>query len=297
MMRDSSTHGRAFAEEFLQTLAGRTDLRIDQRAKNSDMGVVVSTNPLTVRPAFLGTGKDYSITSADIVCDPDADFVKGEMVICVPMRGGYWWVASVDEAGDGTTGGEGGGTDTDTPGSAGVELDPGLLDKDASTRIVSRARQLVGKLPENGAAWKAYMNLLSPPGYNPWCAFFISALYKELEIPGWARIKNGAVAGIYNASNANERITSPQDFPGCIVIKLAAGFDSSGDAIFSNGDHTCLFIDGNPRRGTTIGGNEGNNVSKKTGPLNPGKYKEIAFVAVQGLQDARSATDVTDGGI
>jgi hypothetical protein len=293
-MRESSTHGRAFAEEFLQTIAGRTDLRIDQRAKNSDMGVVISTNPLVVRPAFLGSGKNYAITSADIMCDPDADFVKGEMVICVPMRGGYWWVASLDEAGDGSTTSEGGG-DTASTTVPGVELDPGLLERSASDRIVARAKQLVGKLPENGAAWTAYMNPVN--GYNPWCAFFISALYKELKIPGWKRIGDGAVAGLYNKSNANERITNPQDFPGCIVIKLAAGFNSSGSAIFSGGDHTCLFIEGNARRATTIGGNEGDNVSRRTGPLNTGKYKAIAFVAVEGLQEDRSSTDVTDGGI
>lgn len=257
------------------------------------MGVVVSVNPLQVRPGFTGSDRSFVLIASEMITDPDADFVKGELVICTPIRGGYWYVRPTSPGGNAGYSGEGGGTDTDT-GTGGVEVDPGLLEKSASDRIVSRAKALVGKLPEGGTAWSNYMSPVS--GYDPWCAFFVKALYKEMQVPGWSSW-GGAVASIYNSASSSEIVSNPQDFPGCVIVKLAAGVDSSGNAIFSAGDHTCIFIDGNRTRGTSVGGNESNNVGLRNGAWNTRGYKEIAFIVPSGLKQDESATDVTDGGI
>jgi hypothetical protein len=296
MRYTTNNESRSFARELLGHIQSGADQRIDTNVHKSDLGVVTSTSPLLIRPMFSGTDNSFVITNADVICDPDVEFVAKQLVVVTPLPNGYFHVLPVDQAGSNPTGTDGGGTDTTVDNSAamGVTLDPGLRDASTSDKIVSTARKYVGKCAQGGATYNSLMSLVN--GADPWCGYFTQAIYKIAQVEG-AELISPAVASTYNAALDNpskaKLIDNPGDYPGCIILKLGKPL-SGGRAVFSDSgpsDHTTLFISGNKRTATTIGGNENDNVALKEGvTLNPGgKYRGgVHFLVLKGLMEART---------
>ena len=297
-MRSGNSDSRLLANDLVTHIQSGADRRIEQQVRGADIGLVLTASPLVVRPLYSGTDPSFRITAQDIVCDPDATFSKNQMVVCTPLKAGYWFVAPADGSGT-STGANAGGGDVPGSGSVNAALDSSLRDKAASDRIIAQATKYVGVTPEGGANHHSLMDQVGGSAIytSPWCGYFVQAIYKTALVNDDG-VCRAAVSSSYNAARvlALTVISNPGDYPGCIVIKLIKPLASDGSAQFTGGspsDHTSLFIEGNATRATTIGGNEGGNVQKNVNvTLNPGgKYAHIAFLAPSGLKESKTSTE------
>jgi hypothetical protein len=289
------------ARELISQMRQQAGREVTKGAPMPEMGIVTKESPLQIKPAFTGrtsagTSKgSYTLTAKDILARSDESLSSGDVVILVPVKGGYWYaqkVRSGEQAPSNADGGQrGSDTTASTPDPVNANPDePIPTDLEAGEKIVEVARRFTGMrgsgspnsyLSGSGASVAAWCNdVIGSGGLTLWCAVFTSKVY-ELANVDMGACRSASVAT--QAANGTDLGNNP--VMGCLACR--------------GGDHVMIYISGGIQNALIIGGNQG--MGGAGGSSNNG-VTEVRrnltghkFVAPPGLLRGARATEIPTG--
>jgi hypothetical protein len=244
--------------DLIDRMRRESDGRYIRQAKEFDLGLVTSMNPLQIQPRALTT-TPVILNADDVLVIPGVPIEQGMTVALVRTRNNetiaFPIIIGKDIAPPPSFSGTPAGVGTD-PNSTVVLAEPSVGGP-AGERVIAQALYYAsigvkenpagsngdgGKINEWQDAWGM--------GRGPWCGAFADAMFREAGVNDDG-IGNPSTLTIYNTAKAAGQVYD-RPIKGCFAVKTPGAHG-----------HVTLYIDGPLEAANCVGGNQGDAVTKR----------------------------------